>query len=379
MRGVWSISDIPVHSCLLLSSAAEAISFPRGEMQLSFCATCGFVGNVAFDVAMNRYSSTYEETQGFSQTFGRFAKQLANDLVHKHNLEGRTILEIGCGKGEFLAEMCAAGTCNGIGIDPAYRPDRRPAAATERIQYIQDFYDRRYAHLEVDCIVCRHTLEHIAPTFAFVSELRATIGDRLDTVVFFELPDMLRILREGAFWDLYYEHCSYFSAGSLARLFRRCGFDIVELERAYDDQYLLLTAVPADRATEAALPIEDDLDELVRLVDAFPGTVEVVKGTWRQFLNSGVNDRKRTVIWGSGSKGVAFLTTLGVTDEIDCVVDINPHRQGTFMAGTGHEIVSPESLADHGVDNVIVMNPIYVDEIRGTLSEMGLHPNVVAV
>ncbi|MCH8271549.1 MAG: SAM-dependent methyltransferase, partial [Planctomycetes bacterium] len=81
----------------------------------------------------------------------------------------------------------------------------------------------------------------------------------------------------------------------------------------------------------------------------------------------------------SGSKGVAFLTTLGVTDEIDCVVDINPHREGTFMAGTGHEIVSPESLADHGVDNVIVMNPIYVDEIRGTLSEMGLHPNVVAV
>ena len=69
-------------------------------------------------------------------------------------------------------------------------------------------------------MLCRHTLEHIAPTGRFLRTIRNVIGDRSDTVVLFELPDAVRILREGAFWDINYEHCSYFSPGSLSRLFR---------------------------------------------------------------------------------------------------------------------------------------------------------------
>ena len=56
--------------------------------------------------------------------------------------------------------------------------------------------------------------------------VRGSIGDRPQVTVFFELPDMERVLVEQAFWDIYYEHCSYFTLGSLARLFRRTGFDV---------------------------------------------------------------------------------------------------------------------------------------------------------
>ena len=53
---------------------------------------------------------------------------------------------------------------------------------------------------------------------------------------------------------------------------------------------------------------------------------------------------KTVALWGSGSKAVSYLTTLGVTDEVQAVVDINPHKHGKFLAGTGHEIVAPEAL-----------------------------------
>ena len=52
----------------------------------------------------------------------------------------------------------------------------------------------------------------------------------------------------------------------------------------------------------------------------------------------------RVVVWGSGSKGVAFLGALGGGDAVSHVVDINPHRQGRFMVGTGHPIVGPATL-----------------------------------
>ena len=85
------------------------------------------------------------------------------------------------------------------------------------------------------------------------------------------------------------------------------------------------------------------------------------------------------MLWGSGSKAVSYLTTLGITDEIEYVVDINPHKRGKFLAGTGHEIVLPEFLVEYRPDAVIVMNPIYGDEIRKGLERLGLHPDITAL
>jgi hypothetical protein len=90
-------------------------------------------------------------------------------------------------------------------------------------------------------------------------------------------------------------------------------------------------------------------------------------------------DGLRMVIWGAGSKGVAFLTTLKIRDEIAYAVDINPYKHGTYMAGTGHEIVGPAFLRKYQPDVVIVMNPIYREDIRQDLNRMGLTPELLTV
>ena len=64
---------------------------------------------------------------------------------------------------------------------------------------------------------------------------------------------------------------------------------------------------------------------------------------------------------------------------IECAVDVNPHKAGKFMAGTGHEIVGPHALTEREPDVVVVMNPIYRDEIAHTLDDLGLHPKLVTV
>ncbi|MDZ7734316.1 MAG: class I SAM-dependent methyltransferase [Acidimicrobiia bacterium] len=162
-----------------------------------------------------------------------------------HDLVDRTVLEIGCGKGEFLVMMVEAGIGKGIGIDPGVHPERIAPALADRVDWIADFYSEEYAHLDADAVVCRHTLEHIPDVLGFMSMLRTAIGDRPGTAVLFELPDVLRVLEEVAFWDVYYEHCSYFTLGSLARLFRRAGFEVHDLDVDYDGQYLLLEASPS--------------------------------------------------------------------------------------------------------------------------------------
>ncbi len=100
---------------------------------------------------------------------------------------------------------------------------------------------------------------------------------------------------------------------------------------------------------------------------------------WRAELAELRRRGGRAVIWGAGSKGVAFLTALGIVEEIQYAVDINPHKHGMFMAGTGQEIVAPDFLQELDPQLVIVMNPVYLDEIRRDLADLGVDAKVVAV
>jgi len=378
LRAFYGLKEIPVHSCFLLPGREDALGYPTSNLELGFCESCGFITNLRFDPGLHHYSAQCEESQGFSACFNAFARSLAQRTIDKYNIHNKVILEIGCGKGEFLALMCQLGNNRGIGFDPAYVPERNPDETGSRIEFIQDFYSAKYARLQADVICCRHTLEHIAPTLEFMHMLHKTVADRPETLLFFELPDVVRVLREGAFWDIYYEHCTYFSAGSLARLFRMAGFDLEELYLDYHGQYLIVSARPNKGPTGECLDLEDDMTLLNQAVKEFRQTCAGKMDYWIRTIGEFARDGKRTVLWGSGSKAVAFLTSLKLSNDIEYVVDINPYRHGRYLPGTGHEIVSPEFLRQYRPQKVIVMNPVYCNEIRQELDKLNVVADLLA-
>lgn len=377
LEPIYESRNLPIHSCIMVDSREEAVSFPRGDLRLDFCRSCGFVQNSLFEPERLRYSAAYEETQGYSPHFVRFLKKLALDQVEKFSLRNKTVLEIGCGKGEFLVLLCEIGGNTGVGFDPSYRPERTDSPAAARIRFVRDLYSPKYADVKADYVCCRHTLEHIGPVRSFVGNIVNTMPEH--AILMFELPDMERILAEGAFWDIYYEHCSYFTCGSLARLFRSFGFSLTDLYKEYEGQYILIECQRNSLAGQARLPAEDDLAGTSRLVDSFRAEVpKVIKGL-RADLDRRLANGQRVAIWGSGSKCVAYLHALGISDEVTLIVDVNPHKHGKFLAGTGHKIVGPDALREAPPDVVIVMNHVYVEEIRAQLAGMGLGPELVGL
>ena len=187
------------------------------------------------------------------------------------------------------------------------------------------------------------------------------------------------MLEDAAFEDIYYEHCSYFTPGSLARLFRHCGFEVTDLYRAYGNQYLLIDARPVAIPSEKIHPLEDSPAQISQSVQTFVDQIHGKLDGWRNRLETAQQEGKKVVVWGSGSKCVAFLTTLATIDKIQYVVDINPHRHGKFIPGVGKQIMSPEFLKEYQPDLVIVMNEIYCDEIGVMLKDMGVAPEIVAL
>src|SRR5690606_34655697 len=113
-----------VNSVVRLFTRDAALKYPRGDILLGYCPTCGFACNVSFDPSRVRYHPQCEESQSASDTFNSWHERLAGELIERHGLKGRHVVEIGCGKAEFLALLCRRGNNRGTGFDPAYAPGR---------------------------------------------------------------------------------------------------------------------------------------------------------------------------------------------------------------------------------------------------------------
>jgi SAM-dependent methyltransferase len=372
MEVFYEQQNVPIHSLLLLDTQEEARSFPRGRLEVAVCHSCGFVSNLAFDAELLSYNPEYEETQGFSPHFQAFAERLAKEWVERHELHAKTVLEIGCGKGEFLALMCEAGASAGIGIDPAIAPERLDTPVADRLEFIGDLYDERYLHLAADAVVCRHTLEHIHPVAQFVSLVARGMESARnpDPVLLLEVPETLRILNEAAFWDIYYEHCSYFTRGSLARLYASLGLETTASRVDFDGQYIIADARRGSAPPPAGL---DTPAQVLDAVGTFRARIQTQLAGWDQRLREAAAAGRSVVLWGGGSKAVSFLTSVpAAADVVRAAVDINPHKQERFICPTGHEVIAPERLRLDRPDLVIAMNPAYLSEIGAALHSLGV-------
>jgi SAM-dependent methyltransferase len=372
----YSVDDIPVNSCLVVDSREAGRSFPRGDLRIAVCDACGYITNTAFDLNRLRYDPAYEETQTFSATFSEFEDELIEQILADHDLFGKTVVEIGCGKGTFLARMAELGRIRGIGIDPTSIKERLTGVAAENVTFLNEFYSEKHAAIETDLIACRHALEHIPDVAGFLRTIRKAVGSR-PTPIFFELPEMRRILRDTAYWDIYFEHCGYFTPGSLARAFEAQRFDVTNVRLGYDDQYLMLEAKTADRPGPRYSLTLDQPADILTDVEAFERNVGETLAAWREYFERAGRLGKRIAIWGSGSKCVAFLTTLRIDEEVAAVTDVNHYRHGKFLIGTGKEIVAPEQLRNERPDEVIVMNSIYRDEVAAKLDSLGIVTHVI--
>ena len=376
MAQFYAVDGVPVNSCLVVDTAEAGRAYPRGDLRIAVCEACGFITNVAFELSRLVYDASYEETQTFSPTFNAFQDHLIERLLRTHELRGKTVVEIGCGKGDFLARMAELGGIRGVGIDPTSIQSRLTGTAAERVRFINAFYGPQHAEIPADFVACRHALEHIPDVNGLLQTVHTAVGDR-EIAIFFELPETMRVLREVAYWDIYFEHCNYFTPGSLARAFERNGFVVTDVRLDYDNQYLLLEARTKPQPHFSYAAQLDQAADVVRAAAGFERAIETRLAGWRGYFESARRSNKSVAIWGSGSKCVAFLSTIGVDEEIAFVTDVNPYRHGKFLVGTGKEIVPPQRLVEEPPDEVIVMNPVYEEEVEMMLRAMGVQSRVI--
>lgn len=355
---------VPVLQNVIVATEAEAREFPVARLRICRCNHCSFVWNADFDPDAIDYNLQYNNSVQASGVYLAHQQAMAEKVLA---LPGTLkCLEVGCGEGEFLNVLSRSGRLEkAIGFDPAHK-GTYPLG--EAVEVKRAYFDEAAAATlpgDINVVISRHTIEHIPEPRPFIAAIAAYVTAR-GLPLFLETPDVSWILRNNAFEDFFYEHCSLFSPRSIGYLLAEFGLD-AEVEAVYGGQYMWISAKPSAARSRHPDAANDDRDAGAGITGALAYWQDVV----RRHGSSG-----KVAIWGGASKGVTFALLI---DGVDCAIDLNRSKQNCFMPVSAVPILPPEEALARGVNTIIVMNPNYAEEIRRQLDALGYRDRLLVL
>jgi hypothetical protein len=380
MVRVVELPPVPVDTCRMWPSQASAHSTLKAPLVLSYCGDCSHVFNRTYNdklAELAQYEEEYENSQMFSPRFRQYAEELSDRLIATYDLHQKHIVEIGGGKGDFLRIICDRGNNVGVSFGPSYKPEPGDDIPTN-VSFVADYYTARYANEPADLIMCRHVLEHFSKPRELITTEREAVGDRRDLTVYFEVPNGNFILREQVWWEFIYQHCSYFTERSLVTLFAECGFEARDVHEGFGGQFLTIEACAVSDDVAAKKIAWGERGATAALCEAIGPAFSARVANWSNYLEQQRVNGRRIIVWGAGAKAVSFLNIVDPAGSaISHVVDLNPRKVGRFIAGSGQEIIEPSALRELRPEVIVLMNPIYREEIGSALRALGLDPELL--
>lgn len=340
---IYEAKGFPVLQNVLYNTKEEALNCKVGDIELVQNEETGIIHNRLFDESLIDYNADYSFDPSVSQAYRKLAVGI-KDIIEKY-LGKEKLLEIGCGKG-FFVEFLSSFGFDILGMDPAYEGSN---------PNIKKEYYSKETNKEFNGIIMRHVLEHIKEPYDFLCSIKDANNNK--GLVYIEVPCFDYINEKSAFMDIYYEHVNYFRKKDFENMFS----SIIDSGHIFGGQYLYIVA---DLAT-LKRPVKTDV---YILNNSFFAKLE-------DYVHLIKNSQKNTAIWGCGPRAQILAFWLQKYNTcIDYFVDINPVRNGKYLALVNHYenqsggVISDitqlldEVKKDEAI--VFVMNKNYLEEIK---------------
>jgi SAM-dependent methyltransferase len=341
-----------------------------GRIELAHCRTCNLIRNRDAGRRDLQFEPGFEVQLTHSTTFRAFLESVANRLVQAYDLHDKDIFDAGCGAGDFLRLLCELGDNRGVGIDPAVGNQQLMPLPRGTMRLIRGDFAADGVAQDFDFAVSQSVLEVVPDPVEFIRKMRQTVLRR-NGRLYLETYNGARALQPGETWSVCYELCNYFVLDSLVHAAEQAGLHVLNAGHCYgNDQYIYVEAEAnadsprsrhaVNRTAGSVAPAGD----LSTRVEQFRDEHRKAVQKWQTRIEHFRATNQSVVLWGSGGKGISFLNAVDPQAVIRAVVDINPLRQGKFVPGTGHQIVSPQWLQQHPPQYIVISNPLYEREIR---------------
>lgn len=282
-------------------------------------------------------------------------------FLEDFDLHGKSTVEIGCGRGEFLeiltelnplawglesnAKSVDACRAAGLAVLPGYpEPSGWPIEAPP-----------------VDGFITCHFLEHAPDPKGFLREICRQVSP--GAVGMIEVPNFKMIERHHLASEIMLDHLWYFTKDTLTSLLLTSGFEILSCSETWHDY--VITCLVRRRTLSPLQDLMSSTNQIRQEVDEF------VRGCAPEEI----------AVWGAGHQSLAQLVLLGLESRVSYVVDSASFKQDRFTPGSMLRVVSPDHLRnDPRVRTVVVMGGSYSNEIVDILIEgFASNLNIVTV
>jgi SAM-dependent methyltransferase len=310
------------------------------DLVIRQCSGCGLVQLADEPVY---YYKDVIRAAGLSADMRAFRLTQFAQFLDRFALRGRTVVEIGCGRGEYLSLLRESGadargvehlaasveTCRGLGLDVQQGFVGGP--------------DDRLDGGPFDAFAIFNFLEHLPDPNGTLRGIHANLA--AGGVGLVEVPNFDMMLRERQFAEFMSDHLFYFTTGTLTTALAINGFEVLACSEQFHGY--ILSAIVRKRG---ALDLSGFEAQQARLRDELHAYI-------RRF------PPRRVAIWGAGHQALALMSLMDLGGAIRYVVDSAPFKQGKFTPATHLPIVPPSALATDPVDAVIVVAAGYSDEV----------------
>lgn len=317
------------------------------ELNVYKCPQCSFVQ--LSNLLEQNYYDDYLMTVSHSQQMRDYQHSQAFTFIKKFNLQGKKVIEVGCGDGNYVSTLTDIGV-NAFGIEPSSK--FRNIALAKGLNIFEGYVDSQSPIPEApyDAFVSRQVLEHIDNIHEFLQGIRLSLSK--DAVGLIEVPSLEQSIENGRFYDFFPDHVNYFSVRTLRYALERNGFLVLDIQRGMNGEYL-----------QAYVKVDSLIDQ-----SNLQESVNTLTQDIHRLLSQADKDGKKVAIWGAGAKGLSSLAISKVFN-VEYVIDSDSYKHGLFTPITHLPIVPPHKLFESPVDIVIITAMAYLDEIVKELHE----------
>ena len=313
-------------------------------MDLRQCGACGLVQLKAKPVP---YYREVMRATGLSEEMVAFRVAQLGAFVHAHGLSGQRVLEVGCGRGEYLTLLQRAGM-DAHGVE--YSREAVSHGRGRGLKVARAFLGKGAPRLPegpFKAFFMFSFLEHLPHPGDTLRAIARNLEEGAVGLV--EVPNFDMILERDLFSEFISDHLCYFTQATLTAALALHGFEVLACTEVWH-RYILSATVRKRGLLDLSrfrAKREDLHQALHQCLDQVP---------------SG-----RVAVWGAGHQALAVLALADLSKRIRYVVDSAPFKQGRFTPATHIPIVAPATLNMDPVDAVIVMAASYSDEVARIL------------
>ena len=373
----------------LTSAPASAQDIPDAKevqndegvtLHLRQCSGCGLV---QFDCEPVAYYRDVIRAGGGSSTMRELRASQYRHLIETYHLEGKTFLEAGCGRGEFL-KFLQEFPVEIYGME--HKADLVETARKEGLRVWREFperEDQRFGHSPeasmlpesgwsvpekpFDVFLSFNFLEHQPRPDIMLKAIWNNLAE--DGMGLVTVPSLEYILEKGSYYELIRDHIAYYTFDTLRALLNHCGFEVLEEEMINRDTLSMIvrkTAMPetdADAGAEGVGAMTADASIIAPLTEGY----EIVTAEVRALTDRLAREGKRLAMWGASHQGFTLASTSELGKHLAYIIDSAPFKQGRFAPASHVPIMAPDHYFEEPVDAVLIVAPGYTDEIAGII------------